>query len=82
VRVSEHAAAEELEMLAQLRLGVETAPRVIEVHVPADVQSTELSAAQLIEDRGRRIARIGEERHVIRRLTWMRPAVGRAHRSM
>ena len=36
-------------MLAKLRLGVETAPRVIEVHMPTVVQSTELRAAELIE---------------------------------
>ena len=49
MRVAEHAALEQPHVLAQLRLGVESAAGVVEVHVAVAVKARELAAAQLIE---------------------------------
>ena len=49
VRVAEHAALEQPHVLAQLRLGVEPAAGVVEVHVAAAVKAREVAAAQLVQ---------------------------------
>ena len=52
VRVAEDARPQQLEVLAQLRVGVQAAAGVVEIDVAARVEAGELAAAQLVEDRG------------------------------
>jgi hypothetical protein len=49
VRVAEDAAAEQLEVLGELRLGVEPGAGVVEVDVAAGVEAREVGAAELVE---------------------------------
>jgi hypothetical protein len=49
VRVAEDAAAQQLEVLRELRLGVEAGAGVVEVDVAAGVEAREVGAAELVE---------------------------------
>jgi len=56
VGVAEDARAQQLEVLRELRLGVEAGSRVVEVGLPARVEAGELVAAELLErDVGQRM---------------------------
>jgi hypothetical protein len=41
---------EEIFLTTELRLGVEPATGIVEIHVPALVEATELSSAEFLED--------------------------------
>ncbi|HSP70844.1 MAG TPA: hypothetical protein VLN26_00650 [Gaiellaceae bacterium] len=49
MRVAEDAAAEQLEVLRQLRLGVEAGAGVVQVDVAACIETREVGAAELVE---------------------------------
>jgi hypothetical protein len=56
VRVTEHVRAQQFEVLAELRVGVETGAGVVEVDVAARVEAREVAVAQLVECGGRGVA--------------------------
>ena len=68
VRVAEHAALEQPHVLAQLRLGIESAAGVVEVHVAAAVKPREIAAAQLIEYGGFRVTGMAAAKRRLQRL--------------
>jgi len=53
MRIAEDVAAQQLHVPAQLRLGVDAAARVVEVHVVAVVEPPVFPHAQIVEDRRR-----------------------------
>jgi len=56
VGVAEHIRAQQLDVLAELRVGVEAGPGVVEVDVTARVEAGEVAAAQLVECGGGGVA--------------------------
>ncbi len=58
MRVPEHVRAKQLEVLAELRVGIEAGARVVEIDVAAGVEPREVAAAQLVEDGGVVVARV------------------------
>src|SRR6266545_6564683 len=57
VRVPEHVRAKQLEVLAELPVGIKAGARVVEIDVAAGVEPREVAAAQLVEDGGVVVAR-------------------------
>ncbi len=58
MRVPEHVRAKQLEVLAELRVGIEAGARVVEIDMAAGVEPREVAAAQLVEDGGVVVARV------------------------
>jgi hypothetical protein len=67
MRVAEHPLRQQLDMAAQLRVGVQAGAGVIEIHLPGGVEPAVLGCPQPIERVGPAIAGKGIEKLCIRR---------------
>jgi hypothetical protein len=70
VRVPEHLISQQFEVLAKLRVGVETGARVVKVGVAAGVEAGEVATPQLVECGGRRVAWVRAQKGRPRWLRW------------
>ena len=68
MRVAEHAAGQQLGMLADLRLGVQTAAGVVEVDVPVAIEPAVVAFAQPVDRVGRCVLRMSLDEPVERRV--------------
>jgi hypothetical protein len=70
VRVPKHLISQQFEVLAKLRVGVETGARVVKVGVVAGVEAGEVATPQLVECDRRGVAWVGAQKGRPRWLRW------------
>ncbi len=68
MRVAEHAAGQQVGVLADLRLGVQTAAGVVEIDMPVAIEPAVVAFAQLVDRVGRCVLRISLDEPVERRV--------------